>query len=400
MFPEGDRRPPTRRGLIDLFPTVPPREVAQAAAPPPDPFPPPERAGYESFYGFAWNPFAARPDLRFLYLTESFDRARDAVRRALVEQHGVVVVSGERGTGKTLLCLAVETEVAATTPMSFMAAPPQSAIALLDTLLVDFGVAARSAASHRLERSDRDRLLGALRSFLASLAGLNTRAVVVIDDAHTLPLDVLDQLSELVTFEESIAALHLVLVGAPVLRARLGIPELRMLHERVTESVTLTALTLDEVGGYVVHRLSAAAANARVEFTARALDSVYMASGGNPAVVNAVCNAALLRASERAASVIDDEAVAAAAADLDLEDPAPPHREITAAIALAILLAICVVGGALGAVWVFRGRLADGVASWERVPTPPSGPVLRQPVPLRALPPPDSAESFNQSRPD
>lgn len=387
------------RPLLDLFPVIaeedpavpgplydlPLLEPVGIAAPTP---PPAAATTYETFYGLVERPFSLdASDLKFLYHGASHDQAAQTMLSAIWRREGIVVLTGELGVGKTMLCRAVMEQLDRRTLTSFIAEPFTSAEDLLKTVLVDFGVISRAdLASGRLARATRAELSVALRDFMVTLAPLDAFALVIIDQAQDLPANVLGQVRALFDAEGEDRVLQIVLVGQPGLLRTLARGELKPLSQRIAVRCALGPLTVDEVGGYVGHRLSVAGASARVEFDDGAIGRVHQLSGGIPRVVNLLCDRALASGHEVSASVIDKRLIDAGAEDLDLA-PALTVASIARMAALVLTLAVLVIAGAAAAAFVLRGEVAAVINEWQDIPAPPA-PSPAVPAPLSPVVPP------------
>ncbi|MBI3265248.1 MAG: AAA family ATPase, partial [Acidobacteria bacterium] len=341
---------------------------------------------YATFYGLNEKPFSLSSDPRFLYHSASHDRATQKMLGAIRRREAMVVLTGEIGVGKTTLCRGVIEQLDRHTFTSFVVDPFESAEDLLKTVLVDFGVISRDdLARGRLTNASRADLAAVLRDFLFSLAPLQAFAVVFIDEAQNLPVDLLAQMRVLADTEGDARLLQVVLVGQPSLLTTLARPELRQLAQRISIRCTLEPLAGDEVAGYVMNRLAIAGGGLRVEFGDGSLECVYELSAGVPRVVNLLCDRALSVGYGLSASVIDARIVEAAAEDLDLDPPmsGASAARITAAIVALMLLVLL---GAAGAAYVFRARLSAVVTEWQAAPQPPPGPHLALPVPYAPMP--------------
>jgi type II secretory pathway predicted ATPase ExeA len=396
----------SRRPLIDLFPSPPVSEPPRVplrgvAAPPrlaranarrvpPSPDREPDRLTYETFYGLSETPFGADPDPRFLYHSAAHDTAAQELREAIRRREGVAVVTGPRGIGKTMLCLVVLDQLDRRTVTSFVAAPA-SLGDLMATVLVDVGVLSGNELAQR-RTADAADLTKTLRSFVASLASLQANAVVVIDDAHQLPGEVLRNLHQLT--DGITSTLQLVLVGEPELVAQLDERRVRTLRDAITCRSELKGLLVDEIPGYVMRRLAVAGEQPRIEFEDSALRLLFELSGGNPQAVNLVCHRALTRAFGVSASVIDSPAIQAAAGELELSAPVRGAQHIVRALAAAVVLLVLMAAGAAGAAWMFRDRLDAAISAWESIPLPPAEPLFAVPKPIVPIPPPDESPAI------
>src|SRR5262245_4191881 len=272
-------------------------------------------SGYERFFKFRQPPFSLAPDTRFRFESASHSTALAQVTYALERREPVVVVTGEIGTGKTLLCRTVVERLERRTFLSIIDDPLLDFDALLRQMLQDFGVISKDL--ERLAPASRHDLVHALQEFLSSLVTLHAHAVVIIDEAQYVRPDVLEQI-RLVSnvHDERGTLLQIILVGQADLDQMLSRPELRPVKQRVSRSVPLGALGPAEVARYIGHRLHVARApqaqsdnpgarelerdlaewsqsNADSTFTPEAVNAVAQLSGGIPRVVNLLCDRAL-----------------------------------------------------------------------------------------------------------
>ncbi len=368
------------RTLLDLFPpatsresTAPSLTLRDASAPPsiaaiePPRVPTTRRTfpsaaplpgvTYETFYGLDEKPFAANPELRFLYHSTGHDRVLQDLSASVGRRDAVVVFTGDAGIGKTMLCRALVDQLDRRTLVSFPSAAASSADALLKTLLVDFGVISQDdAVGGRLASASHADLSGALRDFLGSLAVLQASALLIVDEAHALPAGVLRELRVLSELAATQHLLQIVLVGEPALTRLLRTADLRPLDERVSLRVELGALEDEEVPGYVAHRLAVAGRGERVDFDDAAIRRLFTLSGGVPRVINQICDRAMTLGYQASASRIDSDFVEQAARQLDLSpsDAAGSWRDRALVAGLMILMMLA---GAAGAGFVFREPL-------------------------------------------
>jgi general secretion pathway protein A len=413
-----------RRALLDLFPPAPGEAAPPSPQPPPaarPPVPPilkpvqppvaqqagrrpsladmiglpPEEITYETFYGLTEKPFSQSSDPKFFYHSNAHDRVAQELLSAIRRRDASVIITGEPGTGKTMLCRAVMEELDHRTLTSFVPEPFVSIEELVKTVLVDFGVISHAdLVSGRLAHATWNHLTAALNEFLQSLAALEAFAVVIIDEAQKLPIDALEQVRRLADTGAELRLLQVVLVGQPKLLRVLNRDDVRPLAERASVRETLQPLADDEVVGYVLHRLAVAGANTRVVFDDGAFERIYEISAGVPRVINLLCDRALTLGYQASASVIDAAIIDRAADDLDIEVPETGvMRAIRIALNVVMLVALMLVGAAAAAV-VFRDRVRQSIVQWEAMPTPPHAPQLRQPSPLKALPAPEPAENL------
>jgi general secretion pathway protein A len=400
--------PGRRRPLIDLFPLAP-REIAR----PPDrllgmspgprlprtrpvpvpaaPASPQDELTYETFYGLHEKPFNLSPDPKFLYHSASHDRAAQEILDSIRRHDGLVVVTGASGIGKTTLCRGMIEQLDRRTLTSFLSDPSVSVEDLLKTLLADVGaISKEDLARGPLARASRQELTDTLRSFVGSLAALQASAVVIIDDAHKLSLEVLEQIRALVDSDGASRVMQIALVGQPHLVETLARSELRPLAQRITRRVELAPLLADEIAGYVMHRLAMAGTGPRVEFDDGAMKRVFELSRGVPRLVNLICDRALTLGYELSASVIDDDLVEAAAKEIEVTPADSKARRVWRFVAAALVLTLLMLVGAMAAAFVFRSQLSRALVQWQAIPQAPGGPAPRVPVSLAPIPQPPS----------
>ena len=343
---------------------------------------------YDTFYGLHEPPFSLTADPRFLYHSAAHDRAAQAMLGAIRRRDGVAVLTGDHGVGKTMLCRAIMEQLDRRTLISLVADPFVTPEDLLKRVLVDFGVTSGSdVAAGRLAKASRADLQTALRDFLYSLAPLQAFAVVIIDEAQNLSVDLLKEVRVLADTGGDERLLQLMLVGKPSLLATLSKPELRPLLQRVSVRAVLGPLAGDEMTGYVAHRLQVAGASPRIEFDDLATQRLYAISRGAPRVINLVCDHALAEGSAASASRIDEGFIGRAAEALDLAPRAPATSSLRMVVTALVFALLVLVGAAAGA-FVFRAN----VAAWlERGQARPTAPVQPQPaVPPVVAPGPSS----------
>jgi type II secretory pathway predicted ATPase ExeA len=308
---------------------------------------------YEQYYGFTEKPFSLTPDPKYLYRSQSHANAFELLQYAIRRREGFVVVTGDIGTGKTTLCRALLEQIDRTTFTALVLNPFLSEEDLLKRILQDFGVISRDdVKAGRLGGVTKQELIDALYDFLLGLIPLKASAVLIIDEAQNMPLQVLEQiriLSNLETDKEKL--IQIILVGQLNLHGLLRSPELRQLDQRISIRYELKPLDAETVAAYVAHRLTIAGGSPSVAFTAKALGLVHRLSDGIPRLINLICDRALLAGFSVQASRITPDMVRHAAESLDLQPSfAPrfrwlkPRASLPAAATVALLASACAVG--------------------------------------------------------
>jgi len=266
-------------------------------------------AVYDSFYGFVAPPFSLNPDPRFLFLSQQHREALAGLMYAVSDAKGFAVLIGEIGTGKTTLVHTLLSEFGKRAKSAFVFNPGMSRRDLYRYLLAEF----RLEAQPSIEAATRK-----LREFLLEQFRDGQRVVVVMDEAHALSVELLEEVRLLCNFETSQAKLiQVLLVGQPELAERLAQPALRQLRQRVAVRLELRPFTFGETIDYVSSRLQTAGRAERL-FTEGGLASLYRYSGGSPRLINVLCDTALLSGFAHDQPHIDSRMIRRAARSLML----------------------------------------------------------------------------------
>ena len=255
----------------------------------------PDEPLYEAFFGLREQPFALTTDPRFLCMTASHKRAYQELLTGLRRREGLMVLTGDTGMGKTTLCRAVIDALGPHTFSALILNPYMSDSEVVRVILRDFGLVSRDdIRKGAFGRADMPQLLDTLEQFLRSLVPLNTYAVVVIDEAQSLPARVLDQIRQLLAFEQdSQRLLQIILAGQPGLTATLKTDAMRAVDERISRRAALAPMSPDEVDAYIQHRLFVAGGRNSVTFPPESVKTVAELTRGVPRRVNLLCDRSL-----------------------------------------------------------------------------------------------------------
>ena len=285
---------------------------------------------YEPHYGLKEKPFSLSADPRFLYRSPAHAPAFEELLTGIRRREGLIVLTGEIGTGKTTLIRSVLQHLDRRTFTAFVPDPFVSREDLLKMLLVDFGVVSLTDLKRgSLAGASRPDLSYPLYEFLDSLVPLQAFAVMIIDEAQNLPLGLLEEIRILSDLEQREKLLQVVLVGQPELKEHLKMPQMRQVDQRVSVRCELTALGLTDVGKYVCHRLHVASdGGSHVQFSDGAIGTIFKASGGVPRLINLICDRALQRGYKSRAMLIESSLIYEAITSLGLEAPVP-EAEVT-----------------------------------------------------------------------
>jgi len=242
---------------------------------------------YLAFYGLKQKPFNATPDPKFLYLTPGHREALAQLVYGVQENKGFIVLTGEVGTGKTTLLQTLLQRLDGNTAVAFVFNSTLPFDGLLEYMLEDFGIA--KAGETRAQR------LFALNNFLIERRRTGQKTVLIIDEAQNLDAPTLEQVRLLSNFETPTEKLlQILLVGQPELRAKLQLPELRQLKQRIGLQCRIQPLTQEETREYVRARLRIAGARDLRLFSEGAISRMAEYAGGIPRLVNIVCDHSLL----------------------------------------------------------------------------------------------------------
>jgi general secretion pathway protein A len=242
---------------------------------------------YLDFYGLERDPFGPTADPDFLYLTPGHKEALAQLVYAIQEKKGFILVTAEVGMGKTTLLQALRHELDSTTAVAYVSNSMLPFPGILEYMLEEFEI-------QKPGESHAQRLV-VLQNFLLERHRTGQSTVLILDEAQNLYPQTLEQIRLLSNFETTKEKiLQIVLVGQPELLARLELPELRQLKQRIAMRCHIGPLSPEETRLYIRHRLSVAGATDTGIFTDGAVQKITEYSRGVPRVINMVCDHCLL----------------------------------------------------------------------------------------------------------
>ena len=254
-------------------------------------------------------PFRLSPDPEFLYLSKNHARAKAYMESTIWFTDGFVVITGEIGSGKTTLIETFLKELDQDVVVAQINQTQVSALEFLQTLLVQFGF-----QPFKMKKAE---ILATLNQFLIEQYTSNRKVLVIVDEAQNLSPKVLEEvrmLSGVETTKDKV--LRIILAGQPELNQKLDAPELVQLVQRVRLRFHLSALTREDMEGYIRHRLEVAGAEGREIFLPDTYDQIYRYTGGTPRLINTLCDTAMMAAYGADRDVITLEDINGALAEL------------------------------------------------------------------------------------
>ncbi|MGL6426857.1 MSHA fimbrial biogenesis protein MshM [Aeromonas hydrophila] len=268
---------------------------------------------YLNHFGLQEAPFGLTPNTGFYYGLPPHEEALQVLNWALAQGEGFIKVTGEVGTGKTLLCRKLLSELGSEerpVRLAWLPNPHLNPAELRIALALELGLAVRDQSE--LDLTDR------IHRHLIALHQQGSRVVVLIDEAQALPDETLEAIRLFGNLEtESSKLLQIVLFSQPELDARLAKPHLRQLRQRIGFSYCLRPLRFDETRAYLEHRLQISGYRGAPLFGGRALRQLWRASRGIPRLINILAQKCLMLAYGQGARQIDSRLVRLAVRDTD-----------------------------------------------------------------------------------
>ncbi len=277
---------------------------------------------YLSHFGLQEAPFSLTPNTGFYYGLPPHEEALQVLNWALAQGEGFIKVTGEVGTGKTLLCRKLLSELGSEerpVRLAWLPNPHLTPAELRIALALELGLAVRDPSE--LDLTDR------IHRHLISLHQQGSRVVVLIDEAQALPDETLEAIRLFGNLEtESSKLLQIVLFGQPELDARLAKPHLRQLRQRIGFSYCLRPLRFDETRAYLEHRLQVSGYRGAPLFASSAMRRLWRASRGIPRLINVLAQKCLMLAYGQGARQIDSRLVRLAIRDTEDASRLAPWR--------------------------------------------------------------------------
>ncbi|MGK5078929.1 ExeA family protein [Janthinobacterium sp. HLX7-2] len=312
----------------ELAPDFPPSN------PPSKPYAPSPHGMYLRHFGLRTAPFGITPDPAFFYPGNTRGELLDALLYAVTQGEGIIKLTGEVGSGKTMLCRMLAERLPPHVDVLYLLNPSLAPDEVLHAIAAELGLA--------LDERRADAVLRALHGELINRHAAGRQVLLLAEEAQAMPIDTLEALRLLTNLETaSHKLLQIVLFGQPELQRTLDLPQLRQLKERITHSFTAPRLPPALLNDYLACRLTAAGRAAPLLFTPAALRQLARTSQGIVRRINILADKALLAAYADDAQHIAARHMLLAIADSSFR-PAPWHPGkllAGALIALMLLLA-------------------------------------------------------------
>jgi len=339
---------------------------------------------YHEFFGLKEAPFRITPDTGFFFSGGERGAILQGLLYAIRQGEGIIKVTGEVGSGKTMLCWMLEQHLPDDIETVYLANPNVRPEDVLPSILAELELA-------RLPDASRAEHLRTLNDYLLARHDAGKQVVMFVEEAQGMTLDTLEEirlLSNLETEREKL--LQIVLFGQPELDVKLADPRIRQLRERITTAIALAPFTPDDIRAYLAFRLTTAGYRGPDLFDRRVVRKIAHASRGLTRRVNILADKSLLAAYTDNTRTILPRHIRVALRDSAFSDEAdPPQRWLLPAIAMGVMAAVLA-----GLYWLSKPAAAPA-------PLVPPKPTQTTPAPTSLTHPPSvttqtSSDPFEQ----
>lgn len=270
---------------------------------------------YEQFYGFREPPFDLTSAPRYLVVTGSHREALSNLQYAIGSRKGITLLLGEAGTGKTTVIRVAIAKQPARTHCVYLDNPALTRIEFVEMLALRFGLSERA-------RTSKTGLLVELEQLLKQRRVADQTTVLIVDEAQSLSMELLEELRLLSNIESNgEKLLPLIIAGQPEIAQRFNEVSLRQLKQRIALRCELQPLTLPETVRYVAARINVAGGSPADVFTREAVMLIHERSRGIPRTINVVADNALVSGFAEQQRPVTTELVREVCADFDITPP-------------------------------------------------------------------------------
>lgn len=274
---------------------------------------------YLEHFGLREPPFRITPDTDFFFTGANRGPTLDALVYAITQDEGIVKVTGEVGSGKTMLCRMLLDRLPENVETLYLANPSLSRQEILGAIADELGIPADGKATHSLTRALQDALIARYAE--------GKRVVLLIDEAHAMPAESLEEIRLLSNLESKAnKLLQIALFAQPELDERLAATDMRQLRERITQHFNLMPLKHDDVANYIEFRLRAAGYRGPNPFSVQAVEMIARISEGLSRRINILADKAMLAAYSASSHRVDINEVKIAAQDARFSPLQPQSR--------------------------------------------------------------------------
>lgn len=267
---------------------------------------------YTSYYRMTEKPFQISTDPRFLWLGEKHKEALANLKYGLLDRNGFVVLTGDVGTGKTTLVNALLNALGHNVRVAMVNHPHLDANEFLTLVAKTLDPA--------FEGTHKSSLILFFNTYLRQAYADGKVVLLIIDEAHRLSMDLLEEIRLLSNIEhDGQTLINIMFIGQNEINSMLRRPQCRALRQRVTTFYHIQALSPEETRDYVDYRLHVAGTSERI-FTTEALEAIHALSRGNPRLINILCDRALLTGYVEDRHIVNADIILECAHELDLGD--------------------------------------------------------------------------------
>jgi general secretion pathway protein A len=257
---------------------------------------------YRKYYGLHSKPFDLAPDSQTLYLSESHREALSVLRYGVISNTGFLVLTGGIGTGKTTLVNVLAQSLDCPGHLCILSNPTLSTADFYYYLAIKLGLS--------FDDGNKAKFLLAFTELIRVCAKQASKILLIIDEAQALPMELLEEIRFLANLSpETQTVLSIFLVGQPELLDHLANERLLPLRQRIAIRYHIQPLSREDTGQYILIRMMKAGAPSRRIFSEKAMDLIYKSTGGNPRLINILCDNALLTGYSNGTLFIDEKII-------------------------------------------------------------------------------------------